>query len=81
MKRPVVCVASEVPRLAEILKGRCSHLLAKVTSVDPKAVKPSDAALIEEAEVIISEPHNAQLWLNKGPNLKLVHGTWAGIDR
>ena len=81
MRRPVLCVASEVPKLADVLKERCSHICQKVTVVNPRAVLAGDDAILREAEVIVSEPHHAKLWIDKLPNLKFVQGTWAGVDR
>ena len=81
MRRPVLCVASEVPMLADVLKERCSHMCQKVTVVNPRAVLAGDDAILKEAEVIVSDPHHAKLWIDKLPNLKFVQGTWAGVDR
>jgi len=81
MRKPVVCVLSEIPKVADVIRQSCSTVVSKVTSVEPDNITEKDVKLLDEAEVIVSEPHFARHWLYGRPNLKLVHGTWAGIDR
>ena len=79
MPQPKVCVLTQIPNLVSLLTARCVSM-AHVVSLDPTRVTGKEPE-IQEAEVIVSEPHFAPLWLYGLPNLKLVHGTWAGIDR
>ncbi|XP_067944761.1 glyoxylate/hydroxypyruvate reductase A-like [Watersipora subatra] len=81
MRRPIVCVLSEVPKLTEELKRRCAHNCDKIVSISPKDVQQEDRLLLKEADIIVSDPNFAHLWLNGLHNLKFVHGTWAGADR
>lgn len=52
----------------------------KISEVD--AFKTSgEEPEIKEADIIISDPHLANLWIQGLPNLRAVLGTWAGVDR
>lgn len=77
-KLPKVCVLSVIPRLHSLLSVRCKDLASSVTEVNPNAV---DRSVLEQADIIVSEPDLSEHWVYGLPNLKLMQGTFAGVDR
>lgn len=75
-----ICACSEIPRLNEMIVERTQNLPAVISCLDPQTITGNEPEL-QQAEVIVTEPHYAPNWLYGLTNLKLVLGTWAGVDR
>lgn len=74
-----VCVVSEIPNLFEAVKAACMNRVFRTSFVNPETATGSEPDL-QQADIIVTEPHHCHLWLYNLPNLKMVQGTWSGID-
>lgn len=80
LRRPILSMLHEIPGVLEPIQNHFGDRLAKINIVNPRTAQGNEPEL-QEADIIITEPHYAKLFINGFPQLKVVLGTWAGVDR